>query len=85
MTSAALSDLGARLDEVRILAAQDPSRINPSAVSPLSGPVNRASLVLLTAHLEGFLEDLVTECLDNMVTNSPEVENLPLLLRAIHV
>jgi len=46
--------------------------------------VNRACLVLLSAHLEGFLEDLVVEALDALVQNGARVERLPLLLRAIH-
>jgi hypothetical protein len=40
--------------------------------------------VLLSAHLEGFLEDLLLEALDLVVARGTQVERLPLILRALH-
>ncbi len=85
MSSAALKDLAGRLAEVQLLARLDPARRGDTSQAPLSNAVTRASLVLLSAHLEGFLEDVVTEALDALVANAPVVDELPLLLRAIHV
>jgi hypothetical protein len=42
-------------------------------------------LVLLAAHLEGYLEDLVTEAIDALVAQATPAEQLPLILRSIHV
>ncbi len=85
MISRALTDLSVRLDEVRLLARMDPGR-EQSRQSPLaSNAVNRACIVLLCAHLEGFLEDLVIEALDTMARLRTPVAQLPLVLRALHV
>jgi hypothetical protein len=51
----------------------------------VSNAVNRACLLLLSAHLEGFVEDVVTESLDELVSQRAVVDDLPLLLRALHV
>lgn len=82
--SLSLQDLVARLDEVRLLAAEDPVRQGNLSAAPLSNAINRACVVLLSAHLEGFLEDLVTEALDALVRLGASVEQLPVLLRAVH-
>lgn len=84
MTSSSLQDLADRLHEIRVLADQDPVRSGDISNSALSGAVNRACIVLLSAHLEGFLEDLATETLDALVGNAAVVDRLPLLLRAVH-
>lgn len=85
MTSAARLDLNTRLDEVRVLAAQDPSRRSSDPFGrPLSSALNRACLILLSAHLEGFLEDLAVEALDALVAANTPVHRLPLMLRAAH-
>lgn len=87
MRSSALADLSVRLNEVRLLAQMDPGRIpNKVPQSPLaSNAVNRGCIVLLCAHLEGFLEDLVIEALDTMAQLHTPVAQLPLALRALHV
>ncbi len=84
MSSSAFGDLRARLDEVRTLSALDPARSGDVSQPSVSNAVNRAAIVLLTAHVEGYLEDLVTEALDRFVENAAPVERLPLLLRALH-
>lgn len=85
MTSSALSDLANRLDEVRLLARMDPARNGDIAQISTSNVVNRACIVLLCAHLEGFLEDLVIEALDTMARLHTPVSRLPTVLRALHV
>jgi hypothetical protein len=88
MTSAARTDLKNGLDEVRLLTAQDPGRAESpqSAVSSasLSNALSRACIVLLSAHLEGYLEDIVTEAMDALASHGALVERLPLLLRTVH-
>jgi len=84
MSSSAFGDLRARLDEVRTLSALDPARSGDVSQPSVSNAVNRAAIVLLTAHVEGYLEDLVSEALDQFVANAAPVERLPLLLRALH-
>jgi len=85
MTSAALTKMAARLDEVIVLSATDPRINDPrSSNATLSGAVNRACVVLLSAHLEGYLEDVALEALDVFITEAICVDDLPLLLRAVH-
>ncbi|NTV40024.1 MAG: hypothetical protein HGA51_08755 [Demequinaceae bacterium] len=85
MTSASLADLEGRLDEVRCLTALDPKRGESLTEHPrLSAAVNRASLVLLSAHLEGYLEDIAVEAIDALVEGGAALSRLPLLFRAIH-
>lgn len=86
MTSGSFNDLGGRLDEIRCLTALDPDRSANRAFKDarLSAALNRACLVLLSAHLEGFLEDLATEAIDYLVAGGALVERLPLLLRSLH-
>jgi hypothetical protein len=83
MTSIALGELGGRLNEVRRLRRLDPFRSGSSGDSGTSNAVNRACIVLLCAHVEGFLEDLVVEAIDTLVGNA-KVERLPLVFRALH-
>jgi RiboL-PSP-HEPN len=40
-------------------------------------------MILLCAHLEGYLEDLVAEAIDTLVGRA-KIENLPLVFRALH-
>lgn len=85
MTSTAHTDLATRLDEVRVMGSIDPSRSKrrkPNSV--LTSAVNRACIVLLSAHLEGYLEDVMVEALDALVSSKTDVQNLPLMLRAAH-
>lgn len=60
MTSLALGDLGGRLNEVRRLRRINPKRLDHSSDVETENALNRACIVLLCAHLEGFLEDLVS-------------------------
>lgn len=87
MRSIALTDLSTRLEEVRHLARMDPARnldeVPQSRMA--SNAVNRGCIVLLCAHLEGFLEDLVVEALDTLAQLGTPVAQLPLSLRALHV
>lgn len=83
--SVALADLSTRLDEVRLLSALDPSKTGDTTQPNRSNAVNRACILLLSAHLEGYLEDLVVESLDTIVQQGAAVDDLPLLLRALHV
>lgn len=65
MPSAALvSLLTVRLAEVRELVNLRPAG-QPLAATASRGAVNRAAVVLLCAHLEGFVEDLVGELSTN--------------------
>lgn len=50
----------------------------------LTSAVNRACIVLLSAHLEGYLEDVMVEAMDALAASGPHVQDLPLLLRAAH-
>lgn len=85
MTSQSFQDLSARLAEVASLSQADPARSADFSRTQFSGAVNRASIVLLSAHLEGYLEDVVVEAMDSLVQHSALVENIPRLLRALHV
>jgi hypothetical protein len=85
MSSRSYGDLGTRLDEVRVLSGIDPLRQGDASQPSVSNAVNRGCLVLLSAHLEGYLEDLVLEAIDYLVQAGIPVDRLPLLLRALHV
>jgi hypothetical protein len=85
MTSTAFADLRSRLDEVKLLSTTDPLRADASGDTQLSNAVCKGCLVLLSAHLEGYVEDLATVALDEMVRHSLPVERVPLILRALHV
>jgi hypothetical protein len=61
----------------------DPLRSGYSDDVATGNAINRACVVLLCAHLEGFLEELVTEAIDSLVGRAM-VERLPLTLRALH-
>jgi hypothetical protein len=50
----------------------------------LVNAVNRAVVVLLTAHVEGFVEDLAAEAIDHLHREGPPIQNVPQLLRALH-
>jgi hypothetical protein len=83
-STAFVSLMTVRLAEVRELIGLRPSDERfPAAES--RGAVNRAAVVLLCAHLEGFLEDLVGELIDQLNSSAPRTENVPLRLRAAHV
>jgi hypothetical protein len=83
-SAALLSLLTVRLAEVRELVNLRPTD-QPPAAAGSRGAVNRAAVVLLCAHLEGFLEDLVGELIDQLNASAPRVADVPLRLRAAHV
>lgn len=83
MSSQALAELADRLNEVRLLCRLDPLRTEKSNDRAVGNAINRACIVLLCAHLEGFLEDLITEAIDVLVDQAL-VEHLPLAFRALH-
>lgn len=83
--SEALRDLSNRLGEVSLLTSLDPSRVGDVSKPDQSNALTRACILLLSAHLEGYLEDLVAEAIDLLVQNATAVDDLPLLLRALHV
>lgn len=91
MSAEALVEFSDRLREISLLSALDPARgLAPGArltreEQLTSNALNRSSIVLLSAHLEGFLESLAAGVLDALVANAAEVHRLPLSLRAIHV
>lgn len=84
MTSQAYSDLSGRLEEVRVLSSLDPVRSGDLSKPATGNALCRASLVLLSSHLEGYLEDLVSEAIDTLVAHATPAHRLPLLLRAVH-
>jgi RiboL-PSP-HEPN len=83
--SSALEALvGPRLEEVRALVALRPG--GRSRIESAQGfAVNRAAVVLLCAHLEGFIEDLVGDCVDSLNSRRPDPARLPVVLKAAHV
>ena len=85
MTSQAFRVMEDRLEEVRILSRSDPiKRDVQSSELTLSRAVNRACVLLLSAHLEGYVEDVTVEALDCLLSLTACVDNLPLLLRSVH-
>jgi hypothetical protein len=83
--SAALGSLvGVRLAEVGELVALRPTALT-SATAARRDAVNRATVVLLCAHFEGFLEDLIGELIDELNASTPDTDDVPLRLRAAHV
>ena len=85
LMSKGLLDLSSRLDECPVTHIVDPSRVGDVTQPSRSNALTRDAFLLLSSHLKGYLEDLVTESLDLMVHHATLVEDLPLLLRAIHV
>jgi hypothetical protein len=86
MTSHSRVDLEARLREVELLLDLIQDNDDPDETSGQSdNALRRACVVLLSAHLEGYLEDLVAEVLDALVASEVCVDDLPLQLRAVHV
>lgn len=82
--SEAFRELSARLDEARLLSAQDPVRGGDTSKIALTNAVNRGALVLVCGHLEGYLEDLAVEVIDVLIQTGVDVDRLPRILRALH-
>ena len=87
MPSPALQTLrGQRLPEVQaLLAARPPSASLQVAARTTAQAINRAGVVLLTAHLEGFVEDLVVDMIDELNKAQPSTGRIPKVLLAAHV
>lgn len=87
MASPALTSLReSRLAEVRALLRLRPTRAPGDAGSVAAADaVNRASVVVLVAHVEGFIEDLIDDAVDVLNSSNPATGDLPLELLAVHV
>ena len=91
MASAALTDfLEGRLPDVRALVARRPRRRGSALLlSPklqtAARAVNKASIVILVAHLEGFVEDLIGNVIDELHRQLPATSDVPRVLLAEHV
>ncbi len=87
MASSALLELREqRIPEVRSLLALRPTRqLSDASAVRGADAVNRASVVVLTAHLEGYVEDLVSDVVDELNRKQPVTADIPLVLLAEHV
>ena len=86
MRSKSHNSLHKRLQDLAQLYAAHTARAGTSAGRKYGvDALNRAGLVLLSAHLEGFIEDLVKETIDVIIANSVPMKLLPLRLRAVQV
>jgi hypothetical protein len=87
MPSAAMRRLETeRLPEVRALTQLDPTRTKGARGDPLRvNAVNRGAAVLLSAHLQGFLEDLVVEMIDTLNSSGRMKSEMPPTLMAVHL
>jgi RiboL-PSP-HEPN len=87
VASPALTSLrGSRLAEVRALLRLRPERVPGDRASVAAADaVNRASVVVLVAHVEGFIEDLIDDAIDLINSNTPATADVPLELLAMQV
>lgn len=87
MASPALETLRSqRLVEVRALLGLRPKRqLLRRHHNAVADAVNRACVVVLVAHLEGFVEDLVGDVIDELHSLGPATADLPTILLATHV
>lgn len=85
MPSVALVDLlQSRLTEIREFIALRPEGHDVTATARRMA-INRAAVVLLCAHFEGYVEELVTEALDLLNGAEPLTERVPVRLLATQV
>lgn len=87
MASPALANLrSSRIPELRALLALRPrrDRLDPASVTTADA-VNRACVVVLSAHLEGFVEDLIDDIIDALNSNGPATRDIPTILLGTHV
>lgn len=71
---------------MRALLRLRPNRAPGDAASvAAANAVNRASVVVLVAHIEGFIEDLIDDAIDVLNSKEPATADLPLELLAMHV
>lgn len=89
MPSRALGELtGSRLAEVQTLLGRRPAESEAKRSrreQEEAGAVNRAALVLLCAHLEGFLGDLAADVVDYLNESAPPLGDVPDALLACQV
>lgn len=83
MASQAFSDLSERLKDIdQVMAAHSAKAGGKAGRKYEVEALNRAGVVLLTAHLEGFVEDLADEAIALLHKNSVRMIDLPERLRA---
>ncbi|WP_156969760.1 MAE_28990/MAE_18760 family HEPN-like nuclease [Knoellia subterranea] len=75
-----LSELDAGIDECRLLIHLQGESATPGQVNAL----NRAAVVLLVSHFEGYLQGLAREFVDSISTGAIESRLLPIKLRELH-
>lgn len=80
MSSAAFSEFQAGVAEVESLRLLKLSEGDDAGLNAL----NRAAVVLLVSHFEGFLQGLAREFIDALSTGDIEAKRLPAKLREIH-
>jgi hypothetical protein len=87
MPSAALSVLYAsRLPEVRVLLQLDPTRSRGARGDRArTNAVNRGAAVLLAAHFQGYLEELMVEVVDQFNLADLDKWDVPQALMAAHI
>jgi hypothetical protein len=77
---------GQRLHEVRALLGLRPRRqLFRRQLAQPADAVNRAGVVVLTAHLEGYVEDLIVDVIDELDREAPATSDLPTVLLAEQV
>jgi hypothetical protein len=75
-----------RLGEIRALLSLRPKRqLLRRQRNNIADAVNRACVVVLVAHLEGFVEDLVGDVIDELDKLGPATVDVPTILLAAHV
>lgn len=86
MPSPALSTfLDTRLGEVQHLVALRPSGRWNRTDAERAAAINRATVLLICAHLEGFVEGIIVDLFDHFNSERPPADQLPSLLRASQV
>jgi len=84
--STALTDFQRRLLEVNSLLAADPTRTGKIPLNPeLTGAINRASVVLICSHIQGYVEDLIAELADAIAAGAPVIQPIPVGLIDVHI
>jgi hypothetical protein len=75
-----------RLTEVtRLLGLRAKRQLLRRRTNAIADAVNRACVVVLVAHLEGYVEDLVGDIVDELDVQGPATEDVPRILLAAHV
>lgn len=86
MPSKALENLAGRLNDIdQLLKAHKAVAGGKVGRAYEVAALNRAGVVLLSAHLEGFIEDLVKECVSLLHANNVPMNDVPETLRAAQI